>query len=289
MKAELILGCWGREKDGFINCPGVSNIILDITKNTNRNILIAELLDKTYNLFEKPLYSNIHTAIWRLQDQFSEVGNPLFENKFFKNIEEFCVEHKKCGIYLRLNFHKEEKIGEKMRDIVFVLDIDGTVCDSIERVKKMCEDAEVEYSCKNADQLWSNNLTRKFFDEKEIAKDKAIEESLKVFTLIKKLNAKYLFLTARNEHFKKHTLNWLVDNLGVPESVSLIMRTEELESVSSPDFKEKVFLEQVYNNNPDAFYLFFDDDSRVIERFSKYGLAFLAPDCWKNISIKEIA
>jgi hypothetical protein len=282
MKVELVLGCWGREQDNFYSCSGASNVILDITKNTERNILIAEFLDKVYNIFEKPLYSNVHTALWKIQDQFSEVGRPVFNDKLFKHIEEFCITHKKCGVYLKLIFDKE--IGEKMRDTIVVLDIDGTVCDSIDRVKEMCRKAGCEYTWQNLDQLWSKEHLREFFNAEEIAKDKVIQESLKVFSLINKLNAKYLFLTGRNENFKDNTLDWLVNNLGVSRDITLIMRSPEFETIDMQDYKERVFLEQVYEKDKSALYLFFDDDARVIERYAKYGLAFRAPDCWSNFS-----
>jgi hypothetical protein len=106
MHVVLILGCWGREVDGFVCCNGVSNEILDITKNSERNIKMAEFFDKAYELFDKPLYSNVHTVIWTIQDKFSSSGNLVFSEKMFKFMEEFCISHKKCGIYLRLDIKK---------------------------------------------------------------------------------------------------------------------------------------------------------------------------------------
>ena len=107
MRVVLILGCWGREVDGFVCCGGVANEILDITKNSERNLQVAELLDKVYGLFDKPLYNNVHTAIWTIQDKFSSTNNMIFSEKIFKFMEEFCVSHRKCGIYLRLDIKKE--------------------------------------------------------------------------------------------------------------------------------------------------------------------------------------
>jgi len=103
MKVILMLGCWGREDFGLKKCSGVENEILDITKNSERNVEMAQYLDSHYKLFDKPLYSNIHTAIFNLQDKFSIKGKPVFEEKFFKMIEEFCIMHRKCGLYLRLD------------------------------------------------------------------------------------------------------------------------------------------------------------------------------------------
>ena len=102
MKLILNLGCWGRFHNKFCLCKGVENEIIDLTARSTRNIEIENMLDEVYNLFDKPLYNNIHTEIWNIQEKFSEVGNPVFDKKLFKEIEDFCILHSKCGLYLRL-------------------------------------------------------------------------------------------------------------------------------------------------------------------------------------------
>jgi len=102
MKIVLILGCWGRERDGFISCSGISNEILDLTKNSSINVKIKDYLDSNFRLFDRPLYNNVHTAIWNVQDKFSEIGKPVIQKIKFKYMEEFCVDHARCGLYLRL-------------------------------------------------------------------------------------------------------------------------------------------------------------------------------------------
>lgn len=102
MKLLLKLGCWGRQKDSFMMCSAIENTILDLSKNTELNVEVAEFLDKAYNLTTKPLYNNVHTALWRVQDDFGTIGKPLFKPDFYKQIEEFCVAHAKCGLYLKL-------------------------------------------------------------------------------------------------------------------------------------------------------------------------------------------
>lgn len=98
----LVLGCWGREEKGFCLCNSISNEILDLSKSSDRNSQILDILDARYKLFDRPLYKNIHTAIWNIQEKFSQVGDPVFTKEFFKCLEEFCIAHKKCGLYLRL-------------------------------------------------------------------------------------------------------------------------------------------------------------------------------------------
>jgi len=110
MKVFLSLGCWGRTEEKFAICNGVTNQILDITKKSDRNISIAKYLDSHFKLFDRPLYNNVHTAIWNIQELFSIKGNPVFNDHFFKRMEEFCIVHRKCGLFLRLEMQEE---GEK--------------------------------------------------------------------------------------------------------------------------------------------------------------------------------
>lgn len=109
MKIMLILGCWGRERVGFIACPSIFNEILDLTKNSERNIKIKDYLDSHFKLFDRPLYNNVHTAVWNIQEKFSEKGNSVFPEEKFRYIEEFCIDHAKCGLYLRLELKEDSK------------------------------------------------------------------------------------------------------------------------------------------------------------------------------------
>jgi hypothetical protein len=106
MLLKLILGCWGRENIGLIMCPSVENQILDLTKKTEQNILISDYLDNVYHLFDKPLKSNVHTAIYNIQQKFSTLSNDVFQKKYFLYLEEFCYVHTKCGLYLKLKLEK---------------------------------------------------------------------------------------------------------------------------------------------------------------------------------------
>ena len=108
MTLFLRLGCWGREEKGFIICKGIENTIIDLTKKSDRNVQIVDFLDSRYFLFDRPLYNNVHTALWNLQDKFSISGVPVFNSELFKYMEEFCIFHKKCGVFLRLKMGKEE-------------------------------------------------------------------------------------------------------------------------------------------------------------------------------------
>ena len=91
MKIILVLGCWGRVEDDFTTCGSVSNQILNLTKDSSRNADISTYLDSNFKLFDKPIYSNIHTAIWNIQEKFSIRGKPVFDERVFRRMEEFCV------------------------------------------------------------------------------------------------------------------------------------------------------------------------------------------------------
>lgn len=106
MKAILVLGCWGQKEGHITLCNGIKNDILDITSSTEQNISIGQYLDNVYKLCEKPIYKNIHTALWNIQEKFSLVGKPVFNDKFFKQLEDFCIRHNRCGLYLSLELRE---------------------------------------------------------------------------------------------------------------------------------------------------------------------------------------
>lgn len=108
MKITLNLGCRGRKYDNFTMCNGIINEILDITPQTQKNVELSDYLDKVYQLFDKPLNNNIHTALYNIQEKFSEKGKPIFNSERYKKLEEFCVLHAKCGLFLRLRLEDGE-------------------------------------------------------------------------------------------------------------------------------------------------------------------------------------
>ena len=106
MRLFLILGCWGRKEEDFMSCSGISNKILELTKQNERNRAIIDFLDENYRLFDKPLYNNVHTALFGIQDKFSLTGNSVFSKVEFHRIETFCQMHVKCGLYLKLGLEE---------------------------------------------------------------------------------------------------------------------------------------------------------------------------------------
>ena len=108
MNILLILGCWGRtDENGFCSCKAIENVILDFSAKTFRNKEILDYLDTFYKLFDKPLYSNVHTALYNIQEKFGDKADVVFEINIYKKMEEFCILHSKCGLYLKLGFKEE--------------------------------------------------------------------------------------------------------------------------------------------------------------------------------------
>lgn len=103
MRVYLVLGCWGREEKEIVMCTGIENQILDISLKSERNLKIVDHLDNVYGMIDRPLYNNVHTAIFSIENAFGETGNLVFQKEKFEVIEDFCILHKKCGIYLRLD------------------------------------------------------------------------------------------------------------------------------------------------------------------------------------------
>lgn len=106
MRVVLVFGCHGRKHGNFQVCGGVENEILDLSTDTDINRKIAEFLDSVYHLFDRPLYSNVHTALFKIQNNFSETSQSIFTEERFRQMEEFCTIHAKCGLFLRLRLFK---------------------------------------------------------------------------------------------------------------------------------------------------------------------------------------
>jgi hypothetical protein len=101
LSAYLVLGCNGHsDTDGFLNCTGISNIIIDLQSLDDSEYLrLLDFLERSCNLFDEPVYnrnkvSNILSMIHRDYNSISH--SMLF------NIQSFMQMHKRCGHYLLL-------------------------------------------------------------------------------------------------------------------------------------------------------------------------------------------
>ena len=173
---------------------------------------------------------------------------------------------------------------------IFIIDIDGTICDTTERAKKMCE----KFYGKSYDDLdsnienhkWSLKDMEEFLSEENIMKDKVVKGAENIMELSVKCNAKPIFLTGRHDFCENATRKWLSVNLGVPNNVLLLTRPFYMYKYNTADCKEEVFREEVfYTENRDTSYIFFEDNPETIKRYSRYGLVLKAPECWSVINL----
>lgn len=99
--AYLILGCAGHSgKDGFVDCNGVSNPILDLDDLSESDyIRIIEFLDNSCELFDQPMYN--YNKISNVLNMMHRDYGVIAPTTLF-NIQRFLKMHKNCGIFLIL-------------------------------------------------------------------------------------------------------------------------------------------------------------------------------------------
>ena len=161
-------------------------------------------------------------------------------------------------------------------NLIFVVDIDGTVADTTERIEGIIS----KYNLQPGE--WKNEHVDEFTDSVKIKTDKLIPGAEILPDLARRCNAKLLFLTGRSERAREATRLWLRHYLNIFNSVPLAMRQND--SFEDPvACKLNIFKSAVLRMYPEPSFVFFDDDEELLLEYSKYGLALKAPECWKNI------
>ena len=167
--------------------------------------------------------------------------------------------------------------------IILVVDIDGTVCDSIPRIKEICNRFGMSEN-DNLDAVWTDETMKEFLKEENIMRDAVIPGAEKITEMVNKYNARIFFLTGRNEYARSPTRKWLKVKMGIPENIPLIMRPTFMKNGYTADCKEHLFLEWLYNTeDKQTTYIFLEDHEDTAKRYSKYGLVLKAPECWNVI------
>lgn len=105
---HLILGCFGRRTDDFVSCSGVENNILNVTPSINRYNDIMDYFDSC-RLFDKPLleFNAIRHFVYNLQDRFDQINKRLWTNQKFELYQKFVIDHRHCGLIVRLEASTE--------------------------------------------------------------------------------------------------------------------------------------------------------------------------------------
>jgi len=108
-KLYLILGCWGRIDDEFTTCNSVANPILKIDDKLEGYVELMKYL-QGLGLFEQKItnYNAVRNIIFRIKNNFSQGYYNLWNDKKFRLIENFTINHKFCGLYLDLDFVDDE-------------------------------------------------------------------------------------------------------------------------------------------------------------------------------------
>ncbi len=100
----VVLGCFGRTDDGFISCLGIQNPILVVNSSMP---FYSEIMDYFDNLqlFDKMMLdaNAIRHFIFNLQERYSTITGKLWSEKMFHLYQKFILDHKNCGLYIRLD------------------------------------------------------------------------------------------------------------------------------------------------------------------------------------------
>ena len=105
----LVLGCFGRSDDGFVSCAGIENRILCISPSLHHYEEIMDYMD-TCLLFDRMLldYNAIRHFIFNMYDRFDQPTCRLWSEKQFQLYQKFVIDHKSCGLFVRLDFANDE-------------------------------------------------------------------------------------------------------------------------------------------------------------------------------------
>lgn len=102
-EVKLVLGCFGRTDEDFISCKGIQNTILLIKPNDIFYNDMMEFFDNL-KLFDRTIFdlNSSRHIIFNLKDRFEMPHKPLWHDKMFNLYQKFILEHKNCGIFIKL-------------------------------------------------------------------------------------------------------------------------------------------------------------------------------------------
>ena len=107
MKGVILLGCEGRQDQGFIFCRGSENIILNLGKcvYSSNYLELLEYIEKIAKLKNGPCC--VHHQIMNTLYKFYQLD--FLSEKQYEYINRYTDMHKICGLIL--------KIGEDKNDV----------------------------------------------------------------------------------------------------------------------------------------------------------------------------
>ncbi|MDP2683529.1 MAG: hypothetical protein Q8P20_00580 [bacterium] len=99
----IVLGCFGRTDDGFVNCSGINNVILTIGPSDYHYSAMMDYFD-ILQLFDRQImnYNTVRHFVHNMQEKFDLPSKRLWSEKMFLLYQKFVIDHKDCGVYIKL-------------------------------------------------------------------------------------------------------------------------------------------------------------------------------------------
>jgi hypothetical protein len=100
----VLLGCFGRRDEDFISCAGIENRILKVDPSLGENLDKAIEYFEGCRLFDKPLFdlNGVRNFIFFMQNNFHKGPMPLWRENKFILFQKFILDHRFCGVYIKL-------------------------------------------------------------------------------------------------------------------------------------------------------------------------------------------
>lgn len=99
----LVLGCFGREDDGFVSCPSVENRILRLDDSL---VYIDDIMNymESVSLFDRHMLdiNSIRHLVYNLQDRYDQKIKRMWNEQQYHLLERFIQSHRPCGLYAKL-------------------------------------------------------------------------------------------------------------------------------------------------------------------------------------------
>jgi hypothetical protein len=163
---------------------------------------------------------------------------------------------------------------------IFIVDIDGTVCDSSALIDKTTGRYHAVVDS------WDDKQMLACLEE---ACRQPVVSGAEVLSTLMRLGYHAVFLTGRSEALcdslggRRLTMEWLCGTFGMPEGVGLFMRPKN-DNRGNAEAKLDVFERQVLPSHPHGNFVFLDDDMSVLAAYAKHGLVLKAPECWAALA-----
>lgn len=106
---HIHLGCFGRKDDDFIICPSIENKIYTLNSEFPYYSQIMDYLDNC-RLFDLPLsdFNAIRNFMAMFRNKFEIPLKPMWVERKYLNYQKFIVDHRNCGLYLKLTLASGE-------------------------------------------------------------------------------------------------------------------------------------------------------------------------------------